>query len=86
MAIRIKYQLRGKDGGKHPHQKNTQDFDVQVTPHPQLCRINANIAYNNLRGHVGQLDDIADGMARLLLDDVLDSLERLIDVLPKGKP
>lgn len=65
---------------------NTQDFDVQVTPHLQLCRINANIARNILRAHVGQLDDIADGMARLLLDDVLDSLERLIEVLPKRKP
>lgn len=73
MPIRVRRQLRGADGGKHPHTKNCQDFAVQTIPHPRLFRINARIAYNVLRGHVGKLNE-ADEQA---LAAVLVALARV---------
>lgn len=84
MATRIKRQLRGKDGGIHPHLKTMQQEYAEAVPmpQPQLCRINASIARNILSGHVGQLEP----HPAALLADVLSVLSELIEVLPRRKP
>lgn len=84
MAIRIKRQLRGKDGGKHPHLKTMQQEYAEAVPmpQPQLAWYNASIARNILRGHVGQLD--AASNTGLLI--VLQELENLLRLLERERP
>lgn len=43
MSIRIKRQLRGKDGGIHPHNKSAQDFPhVDADPAEHLRTLTKN--------------------------------------------
>lgn len=45
-------------GGKgHGHTPDSQCYEVQTTPHPQLCRSNARTCYKILSAHVGKLDN-----------------------------
>lgn len=61
--------------GHHGHVPDAQHYEVQTTPHRELCRINARIAYNILSGHVGKLND---SKLESRLAAVLGALARII--------
>lgn len=81
MVVRIKKEFRGKDGGKHPHVKNVQDFPHNpATPRQMLLM--------HTKQYLGYLDWFAapGGIAEALpVVTVRAALRLLIEFLERNK-